>query len=42
MSESEREAFGRKEVTDFFGPFDPTLKPSRENFHFNRKNKFLV
>jgi len=42
MSETDRNPFDLKQVSDKFAPFYPSLKPSKESFHFNLKRQFIV
>lgn len=39
MSETERKAFQVKRLNDRFAPYDKTMKPIKESFHFNIKSK---
>lgn len=39
MSETERNAFNVQKLNDRFAPFDPSMKPVKESFHFNIKAK---
>lgn len=39
MSETERKAFKVKKLNDRFAPYNNTMKPIKESFHFNIKTK---